>query len=328
MQRKLLDVLACPRCGGALTCTPIKTDGAGEVLEGRLDCASGHQFPIEDAIPRFVPRDNYAASFGYQWNRFKLEQIDSANGTKLSATRFYAETGWTKEWLKGTWLLDAGCGAGRFLDVASHSEAEIVGLDISSAIDAARSNLAGRKNVHFVQASIYEPPFRPGAFDGCYCIGVVQHTPDPQQTMQTLPRLLRPGGRLALTIYERKPWTKLNVKYLIRPLTKRLEKQTLLSAIRGVMPVVFPLTDLMFRVPLAGRLFMFAVPVANYVHERKLSRRQRYDWAILDTFDMLSPQYDQPQTQQEVEKALSAAGIGDLKRLPNSGLNILGRKLT
>jgi len=46
--------------------------------------------------PRFVPANNYAASFGYQWNKFKLEQIDSERD-ELSAARFYSETGWTKE---------------------------------------------------------------------------------------------------------------------------------------------------------------------------------------------------------------------------------------
>jgi 2-polyprenyl-3-methyl-5-hydroxy-6-metoxy-1,4-benzoquinol methylase/uncharacterized protein YbaR (Trm112 family) len=329
MQTKLLDVLACPQCGGALTCTATETDSAGEVHEGRLDCASGaHQFPIEKSIPRFVPRDNYAASFGYQWNKFKLEQIDSANGTNLSAQRFYAETDWTRDWLKGKWILDAGCGAGRFVDVASDSEAEVVGLDISSAIDAARANLAGRSNVHFVQASIYELPFRTGAFDGVYCIGVVQHTPDPQQTMRTLPRVLRPGGLIAITAYERKPLTLLYAKYLLRPLTKRVNKQKLLAAIKGAMPVLFPITSVLFRLPLAGRLFEFTIPVANYVHERSLTRRQRYDWAVLDTFDMLSPQYDQPRTQQEVEEALTAAGIIEIKRIPNPGLNIVGLKGT
>lgn len=327
MQIKLLDVLACPQCGGALTCTTNETDSAGEVLAGQLDCASaGHQFPIESGIPRFVPRDNYAASFGYQWNRFKLEQVDSANGTNLSATRFYSETGWTKDWLKSKWVLDAGCGAGRFLDVVADSEAEVVGLDISSAIDAARANLAGRKNVHFVQASIYEPPFRPGAFDGCYCIGVVQHTPDPQETMRTLPRVLCPAGRIAITAYERKRWTMLYAKYLLRPLTKRLDKRKLLAGIKVVMPVLFPLTSVLFRLPLAGRVFLFAIPIANYVNEPTLTPQQRYAWAILDTFDMLSPQFDQPRTQQEVEQALSAAGVVDLRRLPNPGVNIVGAK--
>ncbi|MGH9906463.1 MAG: methyltransferase domain-containing protein [Pyrinomonadaceae bacterium] len=326
MQLRLLDMLACPKCGGTLTCQVSETDSSGDVVSGRLDCAGAHQFPIEGSIPRFVPRDNYAESFGYQWTRFRQEQIDSVNGTKLSAKRFYAETGWTTEWLAGKWILDAGCGAGRFLDVAANSEAEVVGLDISRAIDAARVNLAGRINVHFVQASIYEAPFRSGAFDGCYCIGVVQHTPDPQLTMQILPRMLRPGGRIAITAYERKPWTMLNTKYWLRPLTKRLDKQKLLAAIKSSMHILFPLTNVLFRLPLAGRLFKFAIPVANYVHEQSLSRQQRYDWAILDTFDMLSPQYDQPRTQQEIEKTLTAAGVVELRRLSNSGVNIIGVK--
>ncbi|HEV2826290.1 MAG TPA: methyltransferase domain-containing protein [Pyrinomonadaceae bacterium] len=327
MQTKLLDLLACPECGTALSCAVTEKEKDGEIVSGRLECASGaHQFPIEDAIPRFVPRENYAASFGYQWNRFKVEQLDSANGTGLSADRWYSETGWTRDWLKDKWVLDAGCGAGRFLDVAAEGEAQVVGLDISSAIDAARANLGGRQNVHFVQASIYNPPFRPGVFDGCYCIGVVQHTPDPQLAIGTLPHFLRAGGRIAITAYERKPWTLFYGKYLMRPLTKRVDKQKLLSGIKGMMPVLFPLTNVLFRLPLAGRLFMFVIPVANYVHEARLTAQQRYEWAILDTFDMLSPQYDQPRTQDEIETALASAGIKNLRRLENSGVNIVGEK--
>ena len=327
MQTKLLDLLACPECGTALSCAVSEKEKDGEIVSGRLECASGaHQFPIEDAIPRFVPRENYAASFGYQWNRFKVEQLDSANGTGLSADRWYSETGWTRDWLKDKWVLDAGCGAGRFLDVAAEGEAQVVGLDISSAIDAARANLGGRQNVHFVQASIYNPPFRPGVFDGCYCIGVVQHTPDPQLAIGTLPHFLRAGGRIAITAYERKPWTLFYGKYLMRPLTKRVDKQKLLSGIKGMMPVLFPLTNVLFRLPLAGRLFMFVIPVANYVHEPRLTAQQRYEWAILDTFDMLSPQYDQPRTQDEIETALASAGIKNLRRLENSGVNIVGEK--
>jgi hypothetical protein len=92
------------------------------------------------------------------------------------------------------------------------------------------------------------------------------------------------------------------------------------------MPVVFPLTDLVFRIPGLGRAFEFVIPVANYVRETSLTRKQRYDWAVLDTFDMLSPYYDQPQTQTEAETALASAGAGDLRRLNNAGLNIVGRK--
>jgi SAM-dependent methyltransferase len=163
-------------------------------------------------------------------------------------------------------------------------------------------------------------------FDGCYCIGVIQHTPDPHKALRALPKLLKEGGRIAVTIYERKPWTRFYSKYLIRPVTKRLNKRVLLATIRGLMPILFPVTDVAFRIPVLGRLLMFTVPVANYVGETELSREQRYAWAVLDTFDMLSPEYDQPQTQKEAEEALAAEEIVELARLPNAGLNLVGKK--
>jgi len=72
---------------------------------------------------------------------------------------------------------------------------------------------------------------------------------------------------------------------------------------------------------------MFAISIANYVHEPALAREQRSDCPVLDTFDMLSPQYDQPQTQHEIEQALSdCGGILNFKRLDIGGLTIIGEK--
>ena len=184
MKKKLLELLACPKCYDSLN---VKTNDLDEIIEGELECRScAVKYPITNGIARFVEPDNYASSFGYQWNLFRKEQIDSHNGTTLSADRFWKETAWTKEELKGKWILDVGCGAGRFLDVSSTAEANVIGIDISSAIDAAKENLKGRENVHFIQASIYELPFRPGTFDYCYCIGVIQHTPDPRRAVACL----------------------------------------------------------------------------------------------------------------------------------------------
>ena len=185
MQEKLLELLVCIKCKGRLLCEASKTESSGEITEGVLTCQDcGQTFEVTNGIPRFIEPDNYASSFGYQWNLFRKEQIDSHNGTTLSADRLWAETGWTPEELKDEWVLDAGCGAGRFLDAVSASEGQIVGIDISSAIDAAKENLKGRDNVHFVQASIYELPFREGTFDRAYCIGVAQHTPDPAKSLR------------------------------------------------------------------------------------------------------------------------------------------------
>jgi 2-polyprenyl-3-methyl-5-hydroxy-6-metoxy-1,4-benzoquinol methylase/uncharacterized protein YbaR (Trm112 family) len=327
MQEKLLEILVCPRCKKRLSCVPAKTAENGNIIEGELACSEcGRVFEVANGIPRFIEADNYASSFGYQWNLFRKEQIDSHNGTDLSAWRFWGETGWDKGEMKGNWVLDAGCGAGRFIDVSSGTEAEVVGIDLSNAVDAAQENLAGRQNAHFVQASIYELPFREGTFDKCYCIGVVQHTPDPPETLASLAKMVKPDGKIAVTIYERKPWTYLFSKYWLRLVTKHISGKTLLSVIRGIMPVAFPVTDVLFRIPALGKIFMFMIPIANYVNENALTRKQRYDWAILDTFDMLAPKFDQPQTEAEAENALSKNEIVGIERVPTPGLTLTGTK--
>jgi len=153
---KLLEILACPQCKGVLDASSQDA----EIIDGTLTCSHCRKnYPITNGIARFVEPDNYGASFGYQWNLFRKEQLDSYNGTTLSADRLWSETGWTPEELKGKWVLDVGCGAGRFLDVSSKSDAEVVGIDLSNAIDAAKKNLEGRNNLHFIQASIYDLPF-------------------------------------------------------------------------------------------------------------------------------------------------------------------------
>jgi hypothetical protein len=41
---------------------------------------------------------------------------------------------------------------------------------------------------------------------------------------------------------------------------------------------------------------------------------------------MLSPQFDQPLTQQEAVNALAAEGMKNVRRLPNLGLNLVARR--
>jgi SAM-dependent methyltransferase len=324
MNRKLLEILACPACKSALS---VSTEDL-EIEEAVLTCEKcGMEYMVTNGIPRFVEPENYASSFGYQWNLFRKAQIDSFNGTTLSKDRLWSETGWDEANLCGRWVLDVGCGAGRFLDVVSHSGGQIVGVDISNAIDAAKVNLVGRDNVHFVQASIYELPFRDGTFDFCYCIGVVQHTPDTEKSLRAIGSMVKEGGELALTIYPRKLWTRLYSKYWWRPITKRMEKERLLNIINSIMPFAIPVTDVLFRIPKLGRAFKFLIPIANYVHEKQLTREQRYNWAILDTFDMLSPQFDQPLTESEVRKPLEASGI-KISKADKAGLYIAGQRRT
>ncbi|MSP56759.1 MAG: methyltransferase domain-containing protein [Myxococcales bacterium] len=308
MREKLLEILVEPVTGSPLTLRAA--EGAGGDISGGelLSESSGRTYPIVRGIPRFVPVENYAASFGKQWNKFRKEQLDSAVGATASQVRFDAEAGWTSADLSGKWLLDAGCGAGRFSEVVAARGPNLVSMDLSSAVDATRETLCRFNNVDVVQASIFEPPFRPGTFDFAYCIGVLQHTPDPPRATGSVVQLVRPGGRFALTIYARQPWTKLNAKYLARRLTRHISSDTLLSAIELAMPVLFPATDMLFRLPMLGKVAQFTIPVANYVGRKDITRAQRYQETVLDTFDMLAPTFDLPMTDREVDGVLSALG--------------------
>lgn len=327
MKEALIALLACPRCRGVLDCVGEVRDGAGEIDSASLSCRDCRAaFPVRGGIPRFVPDDGYGGSFGMQWNLFRTEQLDSATDADESRRRLHSEIDGDAAWLAGKTILEAGCGAGRFLEVAAASGATVVGVDLTHAVDAAALTVKGRPNAHVVQASIYELPFRDGVFDLCYSIGVIQHTPDPARSLEALPRVVKSGGRVAVTVYERRPWTLLNAKYLVRPLTSRMPQWLLLSLIRLAAPVLFPIVDVAYRVPLIGRMLAFAIPFADYTTVSDMRYFDRYRASVLDTFDMLSPAYDQPQTRAEVETALNRAGVTETRRLSTPGLTIVGSR--
>src|SRR6266850_4771072 len=149
---------------------------------------------------------DYCQNFGSQWNHFRSIQIDALSDKAESHARFFSETGWSPEWLSGKLLLDAGCGAGRFADVAMDCGARVVAVDLSEAAWACRKTLDRfpEKDYLVVRASLFDLPFRKSAFDGIYSLGVLQHTPDPLGAIKCLTSFLVPGGRLATWIYERR----------------------------------------------------------------------------------------------------------------------------
>src|SRR3954468_16719916 len=137
MRADLLPRLRCPRTGSSLRLVDEQVEN-GRVRNGTLVAEQGgHRYPVHNFIPRFVPASNYADNFGMQWNIFRQTQLDSHSGVPVSANRFWNATGWTPEEMRGKWVLDAGCGSGRFAEVALSGGANVIALDYSSAVDAA-----------------------------------------------------------------------------------------------------------------------------------------------------------------------------------------------
>jgi SAM-dependent methyltransferase len=328
MREELLEVLAEPGTGAPLELRGTRGNGHG-IEEGELvSTQTGRTYPIVRGIPRFVDPSNYTASFGMQWNAFRTVQLDAAVGGDHSRARFDAETRWDESRLRGKWVLDGGCGAGRFAEVAAARGANLIALDMSSAVEAVKETLAPFPNVDVVQGSLLEPPIRRGAVDFAYCIGVAQHTPSPETAVRQVVESVKSGGEFALTIYARRPWTKLNGKYLLRHVTKRLPQKALLGAIEGLMPVVFPVADRVFNVPRLGHVARFMTPVAVYLEKERPTwdRDQRYRESVLDTFDMLAPAYDSPMTWQEVEHVLRGASAQAWEFRTKVPINVIGKR--
>lgn len=111
-------------------------------------------------------------------------------------------------WFKGKSCLDAGCGGGRYLVALSRLGAvSVKGIDISKdAVDAANARLASRglsTVASAQQASVLEIPFPDASFDYVVSSGVIHHTPDPKRGFRELVRVLKPGGKLFLSVYGR-----------------------------------------------------------------------------------------------------------------------------
>lgn len=325
MKKDLLERLRCPITQQRLVLED--PESAGDIETGTLVTADGaHRYPIRNFIPRFVSQSNYADSFGMQWNEFRQTQLDSSSGHPISAERFWASTGWRPEELEGQWVLDAGCGSGRFAEIALSAGAHVVAIDLSSAVDAAWKNLREHERLHVVQANIYELPFARGSFPFVYSIGVLQHTPDVAGAFAALPPLVQTGGRLSVDYYGKTWKSALLPKYLLRPITKRLPKNALFSALRKTVPLMLPVSRALGAVPVLGFALKRIVPVVDYHGMLPLNEKQLREWALLDTFDMFAPEYDSPQTAETARRWMEASGLREVEVLNVGHLVVRGRK--
>jgi 2-polyprenyl-3-methyl-5-hydroxy-6-metoxy-1,4-benzoquinol methylase len=282
-------------------------------------------------VPRFVQSDDYASSFGLQWNRHAEVQLDSRNGTRFSRDRFYSITEWRPTDLEKRLVLDVGCGAGRFAEILLSDGAEVVAVDLSSAVDAAYQNLGHHPCFHCVQASIYDLPFAAAIFDYAYCIGVIQHTPNPRKAVESILPKIKTGGMIGLWIYELN-WKAfvgtVGFKYLLRPLTRRLNFEQIEKFSSWLERLFWPVTRWARRSGLIGRLVMRMLPLSSaHLHGLPLSDRDFREWVKLDTLDMYSPAHDHPQTFVRVKAWLEAANFHVEPRHPHGGISITARRL-
>ncbi len=274
-------------------CDPVT--GAALQFEGDAYVSEdGRRFPIINGVSRFVESDQYVQSFSFEWNVHDRTQLDIYRDDRPSEREFVAKTAFTPEFLKGKLILDAGVGAGRYADVASRWGGDVVGVDLSYAVEAAQRNLGERPNVWIAQADIGALPFRPGTFDVIFSIGVLHHTPNTRHYFEKLVPLLAPGGVIAIWVYPRSDAYVTRAHWV--PFVNKLPDKAYYAWCRWFVPWAEARLDH----PLVAALQQ-AFPFPRH------GMGVEYD--ILDTFDGYSPAYHWLHTPEEVIGWFREAGL-------------------
>ena len=304
---------------------PLAVDGCSEAAPVEcaraLTCPLGCDVPVVRGVPRFVPSDDYAAAFGWQWTHFRRSQLDSYTGTTISRDRLTRCLGGSLQAVRGKSVLEAGCGAGRFTEVLLHAGARVVAADLSSAVEANLLNCAGGDggaSSYFVcQADIRDLPVAPHSFDVVICLGVVQHTPQPEETIAALAGYVKPGGLLVLDHYSREyPVTppRKALRELLLRLPPDRARRVALGATRALLPVHRALWRRRRGFGRLRRYLSRVSPVVDYYEAYpELGTELLSEWALLDTHDTLTDRYKHLRGPDEIRDTLVSLGLSDVE---------------
>ncbi|HEU4870512.1 MAG TPA: class I SAM-dependent methyltransferase, partial [Pyrinomonadaceae bacterium] len=162
--------------------------------------------------------------FGWQWQHFTQED------------ERYAEQflGWiapvTPEFFRDKVVLEGGCGKGRHTQLAAQWGArEVIGIDLSEAVETAYAATRSLPNAHVIQADIYRLPLG-RVFDYAFSVGVLHHLPNPRQGFFSLASKVVSGGHVSAWIYgaENNEWIVRLVNPVREKITSRIDQRALL----------------------------------------------------------------------------------------------------
>ena len=75
---------------------------------------------------------------------------------------------------------------------------------------------------------------------------------------------------------------------------------------------MWPLTDLINRIPSVGKKIVRMMMIVDYRGRYELTDALLKEWSVLDTFDMLSPAYDQRQTIETFRSWFESSPLTDV----------------
>jgi len=354
MKRRLLELIVCPHCREEFSLDFFSGEKSGEIKEGRLLCEGcGRLFPIIGGVPRLLPdplkdlvlvHHGFFGKYGSQFPEDYFGQMSKDSHVSIQMKKTSSSFGfeWTtfskfyKQWednFKGYIRpltpsffgkklgLDVGCGTGRHLYFAAQYGAEVVGIDLSEAVQVAHTNTVSFFNAHVVQADLYYLPFRTKYFDFIYSFGVLHHLPEPEAGFKELLHFLKPNGHISIYLYN--SYLRENkIKYYLLKIASVLRLITTRLPLKLLYWLCYPLALVIyFFVVLPYRILQFLPKGQEMAECLPFGAYRRYPVGVLhnDLFDRFSAPIENRYTRMEVEKWFERSGLKNVQIAENYG---------
>jgi 2-polyprenyl-3-methyl-5-hydroxy-6-metoxy-1,4-benzoquinol methylase len=247
---------------------------------------------FKNNVPCFIETSNYTNSFGLQWSNFSKTQLDSNTNTKISKNRMLRMFGSLYKDLPGKTVLEVGCGSGRFTELLLERDVWLTAFDPSVAVFENFKNNGSNPKLRLIRSTIETLPFLEESYDLVFCPGVIQHTPNPKNSIKLLYNQIKPGGWLVLDQYRYNLSSLLKTTGLIRKLIKPFNAETKFKLTNSFVSFWLPIHKVASRNRfLEMILFRFSPITAHYSGYPELSDKDQIEWARLSTHDNLTDFY-------------------------------------
>ena len=225
-------------------------------------------------------------------------------------------------------ILDAGCGEGvDLVNQARQPGVQVIGVELSEGgCRASRRRAAGCENAHVIQANLCRLPFEADQFDHVYSYGVIHHVAAPEQAVQELARVLKPGGRCLIYVYEDFSERPRILRWMLaaansfRVVTTRLPEAWLYRLCQAASPIIF----FLFTVPYRA---MRRLPQWRGIAEQMPFRHAPGPFGLAgDLYDRFSAPVEYRYSRQEAQQLLQAAGLEEVVVAFERGWMVTGVK--
>ncbi len=303
--------------------TSVEKMGRGDPKsDTRIDTFMDEIKPVQENTELFeqIQKANQS-NYGYEWKAFshsynQWEQVYKKSYVHEEDAYFDKKLG-----------LDAGCGMGRYTMIPVTKGAEMIGVDLSNAVEPSFQKSKNVPNFHVIQGDLFKLPFRKGMFDFAQSIGVIHITPEPEAALASIKKYVGPKNKIFLMVYRtfendnKFKHNLLKVASQMRKVTSKMPSDLLYYCLYLMVPVVlicFYIPSWLFWHLPGGKKLSNMFP---YSYEQYADRRIRD--IHMNLFDRFGNPVERRYNSKDMNDWMTRADFDSFQLEENEGWNVV-----